>query len=84
MKIVLLFLHISKIILYRLIVLYFQCLSTQDTIINQNILHVIVTAAIDFIDIESEKYKQIKANINLGNTVMLYCLNLKKETNYLK
>lgn len=39
--------------------------------INQMTLHVIVTAAIDFIDIKSEKYKQIKANIKLGNTVML-------------
>jgi len=68
MKIVLYFSHV---ILYRLIILYFQSLSKKDTMINQMTLHVIVTAAIDFIDIKSEKYKQIKANIKLGNTVML-------------
>jgi len=45
---------------------FFQSLSTKDVEINQRILHVIVTSAINFIKIESEEYKTINQNIKLG------------------
>ncbi|XP_029341804.1 uncharacterized protein LOC100572375 [Acyrthosiphon pisum] len=41
-------------------------LSTPDMMINEKILHVIVTAAIDYIDTNSNKYKKIKENIKLA------------------
>lgn len=61
-------------------ILYFQSLTKENSLIKQDIFHAIVTAAIDFINIQSEKYKQINANIKLGNTVIIYYLYLANNT----